>query len=310
MRETTSLPHSYIPVGRLWDAQAKKGNFDTNRAKVDLIIIHTMEGTTKGSTSHFSNPNTNASAHYGVSLDGSITQWIPENAVAYAAGDYQVNRRSINVEHEDGYNPLTRKNAVNEPRPPSLYKGSAELLADLSIAHKIPLDRDHVKLHREIDGRKACPGTLDIDRLIKEARAILNPTPTPVVQEEAMIAHMLKPSVFANIVKKSTNWDDFCKEAGIPPEVASSVGSGKLVHKLMVDQILDLKKRISELDSQPRFSGEKPLEFITTGTPTPLVPSPTNTLVVDAKRSNSVWNKDITEVLKGIFGAIHSRVTI
>jgi hypothetical protein len=34
---------------------------------------------------------------------------------------------------------------------------------------KIPLDRDLLIMHREIRASKTCPGSADIDRLIREA---------------------------------------------------------------------------------------------------------------------------------------------
>jgi len=311
MRNETALPHKYVPVGYLWDGS--KGNYDKNRGKIDLIILHTMQGTTQGTIQHFSNPANQSSSNYGISLNGDITLFIPEDCVSYASSNYKINQRCINIEHEDGYNPTLRPNAFNEPRPDSLYESSARLLADLSAFYQIPLDKEHVLLHREVidskTGRpvqKACPGSLDRDRLLARANEILNGVPG----EEQLVAHMLKPSVFSNLVTKATNWDDYCDLAGISRDTASSHEMGKQVWSLHERQVAEA--RTSVMPSTIPNAGI-PADSATTIPPVSLplqVPLNDSTAVIPQRQRKSVWEKDVLEALRDIARKITGRVTI
>jgi hypothetical protein len=54
-----------------------------------------------------------------------------------------------------------------------MYTASATLIADVANRWSIPLDRDHVVGHREIYGKKTCPGSrVDLNRLISLAREL------------------------------------------------------------------------------------------------------------------------------------------
>ena len=54
-------------------------------------------------------------------------------------------------------------------RSDAQYASGAELIWALGLRWAIPLDRDHVVGHREVDASQTCPGNLDIDRLLREA---------------------------------------------------------------------------------------------------------------------------------------------
>lgn len=286
MRESTALPKTSQPAGRLWDG--KSGNHDMNRKPVDIIVMHTMEGSTAGSTAWFRNPVSNGGAQYGISLDGTITQWMPETAVAYHAGNYSINQRSIAVEHED-------LGKYNNPRPDALYESSARLVADIALAHGIPIDRAHIILHKEVSDpkhpghtiNKACPGTLDVDRIVKRALEISKGSNKA---DETLVAHFMPPSVFALMVTKSTNWDDYCAGIGMPPETAKNAGVGKQ----MANQY------------NARLQAEITPGAVPTIQATPdVTPSSLNTQVPNmvhggtlaSTAQNDVWQKDVATVL-------------
>src|SRR4030081_3246377 len=71
---------------------------------ISWIVLHTMVGTVASANARFQNPNQQASAHYGIGLDGSLFQWVDESDTAWHAGDFVVNQASIGIEHEDGGN--------------------------------------------------------------------------------------------------------------------------------------------------------------------------------------------------------------
>ncbi len=167
-RQATTLPCQQLPVG--------DGNWDTNRGFVQEIVLHTMDGFVAGTATKFNTPGVQVSAHYGVGVDGKLYQWVDEDNVAYANGNYLVNQIAISIEHEDLGQP-------NNPRPDILYQKSAQLIADICKFYDFPADEEHILIHRNVidksfyAGGTACPDTLDTDRLIAMAAAILNPPP-------------------------------------------------------------------------------------------------------------------------------------
>lgn len=162
-RQVTSLPVTEKTVAN--------GNWDTSRATVDRIIIHTMVGTVASADARFNNSTSKVSAHYGVGMDGKLVHWVDEDNTAYHAGNYVVNQRSIGIEHED-------KGNYNDPRPDTLYTASAKLVADICKFYNIPCDNTHILRHNQIVAT-GCPDALDTERIIKEAKAIITPPPMP-----------------------------------------------------------------------------------------------------------------------------------
>jgi glycosyltransferase involved in cell wall biosynthesis len=138
------------------------------------VVLHTTEGTYEAAADWFGRPESGVSAHYLVGLDGRVARFVREEDTArhagrvheptspLAAGD--PNRHTIGIEFEDGGDPA----AVD--RTDEQYRQGARLLRTIAARHAIPLDRDHVVGHRELFALKSCPGNLDVDRLLREAR--------------------------------------------------------------------------------------------------------------------------------------------
>jgi hypothetical protein len=155
-RKATSLPYTELEIA--------DGNFDSSRAPIDRIVIHTMVGTWQGAAMRFDNPTEKVSAHYGVKLDGGLIHWLEEYYTAYHAGNYTMNQRSIGIEHEDGGD-------FNGVRPDILYASTAKLVADICTFYNIPIDRQHIIKHSEVIAT-GCPDALDIDRIVREANKL------------------------------------------------------------------------------------------------------------------------------------------
>ena len=271
MRDHTTLPYTYTFVGKLWDPTKRVGNYDNNRVTVDTIVLHSMDGTLPGTTAWFQRQNGITSAHYGIGFSGEIVQWLPESVVAYHANNYPINQRSIGIEHED--------NANNQiVRPDALYETSAKLVAEICIAYSIPLDRQHVMKHNEISNT-ACPGTLDVDRIVRRAKELLTP---PASADEQPVSHMLKPSVFAGLVTQSTEYDVVWAALGLDPSLKTNPGSSKL--------ILDL------------FESMKKNNAVSVAPAAPVVEAP-------VKQSVTMWRTDVRDILKDILGAIRGNRT-
>lgn len=140
-------------------------NKDGNRKPITTIVMHWFGiGTLESANNRFQNPASQVSAHYGIS-NKTIWQWVTENEVAYHAGNYSMNQRSIGIEHDatsqDDANP---HNASEDT-----YKTSAELIREIAKRYDIPLDTEHVIGHNDVVSTQ-CPGTLDIDRIIAMAK--------------------------------------------------------------------------------------------------------------------------------------------
>jgi N-acetylmuramoyl-L-alanine amidase len=91
---------SWRPIRINWS----QGSPDPNR----LLIVHVMQGSLWGTDSWFRNPDAQASAHFGIGLDGTCIQWVDTDHMAWHACN--ANPVSIGVETE-GYSgtPFTGK---------------------------------------------------------------------------------------------------------------------------------------------------------------------------------------------------------
>ena len=90
--------------GATWIPAADVNHGTANRSFSDVrwIVIHTTEGTTASAVARFQNglDPSYPSAHYIISLDGSIIQMVHNNNASYAAGNLSYNDKCINIEHE------------------------------------------------------------------------------------------------------------------------------------------------------------------------------------------------------------------
>lgn len=158
-------------LGAEWHGPIPATNYTAGRngQSVDTILLHTMVGWISGADARFRQQGSQVSAHYGVRIDGALWQWVDERDGAYHAGNYDVNLRSLGIEHEDGGD-------YEGVRPDELYGTSALLVAELCRKYGVPCVRgtggpgiyDHRQVHAT-----ACPDALDTDRIIAAAAAIV-----------------------------------------------------------------------------------------------------------------------------------------
>ncbi|AEN14200.1 MULTISPECIES: N-acetylmuramoyl-L-alanine amidase [unclassified Streptomyces] len=113
---------------------------------VDFVVIHVAQETFTDTVNIFKNPAKQVSAHYVVrSGDGYVAQCVREKDVAWHAGNWDYNTRSIGIEHE-GW--------VDQPSffTHAMYEQSARLTADVCDRHGLPKDRAHIIGHHEVPG--------------------------------------------------------------------------------------------------------------------------------------------------------------
>lgn len=112
-------------------------------ASVDYIVVHSTEGSFWGSVRWLQSEQSHASAHYIVARSGKIVQIVHDSDIAWHAGNWKINERSIGIEHE-GYadGPLGFTDAQ--------YRTSARLAAWIARRSLMPIDRAHLIGHGEV----------------------------------------------------------------------------------------------------------------------------------------------------------------
>lgn len=141
--------------------QKQSPNQDSNRKPINRILIHWFgAGNLATTDATFAKPN-GTSAHYAIE-DENVHQYVAENKVAYHAGDYAFNQRSIGIEHSA---------TPDRPASPTTYLTSGLLVSQIAKRHGIPLDREHIMRHGEVVATQCC-GTVDVDKIIAIAKGI------------------------------------------------------------------------------------------------------------------------------------------
>ena len=229
-RTSTPIPHKILPVGKAYDPNTEHGHYDLVRDTIDRVVIHSIVGTIDGANAVFNNDSGNydRSAHYGVGLDGSLVQWVSESATAYHAANYSMNKRSIGIEHEDN-------GKAFDPRSDALYATSAKLVADICQFYQIPIDRNHIIKHNEVQdpnnpNKKVstqCPGSLDIDRIVREAQQLVSP------QKRVM----LEAEIFEALVSKGRSLDEIGRYLGLP----ESQFADPSFYKMVIERIKQIQ---------------------------------------------------------------------
>jgi N-acetylmuramoyl-L-alanine amidase len=142
-----------------------------------MVVMHIAEGSLDACDAWFADSESNASAHYCVGKDGEIHQYVAEELAAWANGvvrdpratlpypDAAVNPNlyTISIEHEG---------MTGEAWTDAMYEADAWLLRGINERWGIPLDREHVIGHCDIDSvdRANCPGSgLVWEKLIEYA---------------------------------------------------------------------------------------------------------------------------------------------
>ena len=147
--------------------------------KVRWVILHHMDGTVESADAAFhnaANPRGPVSAHFGVGADGRTYEWVGPGDTAYQAGAWDANLESIGIEHED----FARDRDTSSPRyefTDAQYAASAALVREMCAKYDIPVQSGSfpaisgVIRHGEVVAT-ACPGSLDINRIVEEAMAV------------------------------------------------------------------------------------------------------------------------------------------
>lgn len=131
--------------GAFWVPAAPTNYTVANRPvdyPIDMIVIHDIEGSYASAIKMFQDPKRLGSAHYIVSYKGQVTQMVAEKNIAWHAGNWDYNTRSIGIEHE-GYAAINTYTSKE-------YYASARVAASICSRWGVPLDRKHVIGHSQV----------------------------------------------------------------------------------------------------------------------------------------------------------------
>lgn len=144
---------------------APSPNYSRRSAKVDTVVLHTTEDTLLGALRWFQSTASKASSHYMVGRDGRILLVVREDQAAYHAGvvsskpgtrwyGTNPNQYSIGIEMESLKSFKTPADMTDAQR-----QAVFALVRDIVIRYNIPIDRQHIVAHAEINpGNRTDPG--------------------------------------------------------------------------------------------------------------------------------------------------------
>jgi N-acetyl-anhydromuramyl-L-alanine amidase AmpD len=140
--ESIPAPYQQFPVNNY-------GNHDLgdrpDSQQINYIIIHDTEGHWDGVLKLIQDP-TYVSWNYTLrSSDGHVAQHVLAKDVAWHAGNWYVNAKSIGLEHE-GFA------AQGTWYTEAMYRSSAKLVRYLADKYRIPVDRAHILGHDNVPG--------------------------------------------------------------------------------------------------------------------------------------------------------------
>lgn len=136
-----------------------ESNFGGERGNPKRITFHHIVGDAPAALGRFKKPGEQASATFVISSGGKVYQCVPLNRIPFSDGQWKSNTLTASIEHAGG---------PNTPYTEKMYQASIKLCAWLIAEYGIK----DFKRHRTIVAT-ACPGQLDVERIIKEAKKLL-----------------------------------------------------------------------------------------------------------------------------------------
>ncbi|MFI6322789.1 N-acetylmuramoyl-L-alanine amidase [Nonomuraea sp. NPDC050556] len=146
-----SLGCEWMPAAYKQFGKGDYGNHDRTMdgRRIDYIVIHDTEGSYRGVPTMVADPRY-VSWHYTIrSRDGHVAQHVRTKDIAWHAGNWDVNSRSVGIEHEG----FLAKGGTWYTE--AMYRSSAKLVRYLADKYAVPLDRAHVIGHDNVPGTNA-----------------------------------------------------------------------------------------------------------------------------------------------------------
>lgn len=136
-------------------------------AKISRITEHHVVGDASAAIARAAKSGEGFSSNYTIAMDGTIYQLVKDSDTAWADNYWPSNQITISIEHaggKDGY-----------PYTDAMYAASAHLHAWLIQQYGINEFIRHRDVVAGMPGKgTACPGGLDVERIVRDAKKILS----------------------------------------------------------------------------------------------------------------------------------------
>jgi hypothetical protein len=142
-----------------WRPAHRSNYTNANRGapKIDKIVIHVAQGSYSATINWFQDRRSDASAHYVVGRRGRVAQCVRNEDIAWHAGWWKTNKRSIGIEHAGHIG--NRRSFTRR-----MYRSSAKLSAYLCRRFNIPVDHRHIIGHNQVPGCRGAGGGVSCHR--------------------------------------------------------------------------------------------------------------------------------------------------
>jgi hypothetical protein len=127
-------------------ADKQAANRPWDGVDVKYIVLHDTESSYGAAIDTFQQPGGSAAQYVMRASDGAVTQMVPDEDIAFQAGNYWFNMHSIGIEHEG----FAAHGASWYSQ--TQYQATADLVRYLAVRYGIPLDREHIIGHDNVPG--------------------------------------------------------------------------------------------------------------------------------------------------------------
>ncbi|MBY8883640.1 N-acetylmuramoyl-L-alanine amidase [Streptomyces sp. PTM05] len=127
-------------------ANYQVANRPADGVDIRYIVIHDTESSYQAAIDSFQSPGGDAANYVIRSADGAVTQSVPNQDVAFHAGNFWFNMHAIGIEHEG----FAAQGATWYTD--AQYRSTAVLVRYLAAEYHIPLDREHIIGHDNVPG--------------------------------------------------------------------------------------------------------------------------------------------------------------
>jgi N-acetyl-anhydromuramyl-L-alanine amidase AmpD len=114
-----------------------------SESAIRFIVIHVSEGSFPGTVAWLQDPKAHASANFVVGRAGQVRELVPLHDIAWHAGNWAYNVRSVGIENEG---------ITDDPSGFTMaeYRSTARLAAVIARRALIPIDRHHIIGHSQV----------------------------------------------------------------------------------------------------------------------------------------------------------------
>lgn len=176
-----------------------------NGNRIVAIVDHIMQSSFASADAWFHNSASQVSAHFGITLDGRVYQWVRTENTAWANGflnqpdtniDWIANALNNNINPNYFTLSIEHEGYTGNPFPEAQYQASLWLHKHLIGNYGVQPDRQHIVGHYKLDSinRPYCPGTgFPWNRLMQDLAAAVPGGTSPAAPNQQFVPGMFGP---------------------------------------------------------------------------------------------------------------------